>query len=310
MCGIGGSAMSTKRSVAAAAVASGALLLCLALSPAPSQAQAWLPAKGSYSFGLDLSNTLNKKHYTRTGAEVDVGHTDAEIVNISASYSPIDRLLVSASLPFVNTRHRGANGGGHDTEIDNGSWHGTVTDLQLTAHYQVTDGPVAFAPHVGVIIPTHSYVFFGHAAPGRRLDEYWVGFSAGASLHEWIPRTYVQLRANYAFVEKVLGIAHDRKNLALEIGHYLTDRLSVRLLGSRQWTDGGISVPVPITSPLFPVHDILAAEEFINVGAGASWTINERMSVYGLYMTATEGTNAHKLEHRTTLGFSYGVGGH
>ena len=291
-------------------LAGGAMLLGLILVPQLSQAQAWLPAKGSYGFGLDFSNALNKYHYTRTGAEVDVGHTDLEIYSLSGSYSPSNRVLINASLPFVNTRYRGAGGGGHDTEIDDGSWHGSVTDLQLSVHYQVTDGLVAFAPYVGVIIPTNNYESFGHSAPGRRLDEYWIGFYAGTSLNEWIPRTYVQVRANYAFVEEVLGIAHDRKNATLEIGHFLTDRWSLRVLASQQWTDGGISVPVPLTSPLFPVHDRLAAEEFVNVGAGVSWTVNERLSVYGLYMESIEGTNAHKLEHRMSLGVSYGVGAH
>ena len=286
------------------------MLLCLAWSPGPSQAQAWLPAKGSYGFGLDFTSSLNKKHFTPTGAEVDVGHTDLQIVNLSGSYSPSDRVLINASLPFVNTRHRGPNGGGHDTEIDNGSWHGTVTDLQLSVHYQLSDGPIAFSPYIGFVTPTHNYVSFGHAAPGRRLDEYWVGFYAATSLNEWIPRTYVQLRGNYAFVEKVQDISHDRSNATLEIGYFLTDRLSLRLLGSKQWTHGGIDVPVPLTSPLFPDHDRLAAEELVNVGAGFGWALNERMSFYGLYMQSIEGSNAHKVDHRTTIGMSYGVGAH
>jgi hypothetical protein len=66
----------------------------------------------------------------------------------------------------------------------------------------------------------------------------------------------------------------------------------------------------PRFAQLFPVHDVLAAEEFVNVGAGATWVINERMSAYGLYMESIEGSNGHKVEHRFTLGFSYGVGGH
>lgn len=293
-----------------ATLASSALLLSLALMPTASQAQAWLPGKGSYGFGIDFTNSLNKKHYTRTGAEVDVGHTDLEIYSLSGSYSPTDRVLINASLPFVNGRYRGPGGGGHSTEIDDGTWHGTFTDLQVSVHYQVTDGPVAFAPYVGVVIPTQEYVTFGHSAPGRGLEEYWVGFYAGMSLNEWIPRTYVQIRGNYAFVEKVLDISHDRSNATLEIGYFVTDRLSLRVLASEQWTDGGISVPVPLDSPLFPVHDRLAAEEFVNLGAGVSWAVNDRISVYGLYMEANEGTNAHKLDHRMSLGISYGFGTH
>jgi len=120
----------------------------------------------------------------------------------------------------------------------------------------------------------------------------------------------VQLRGNYAFVEEVQDIRHDRINASLEIGYFINQSWNIRALVSRQWTEGGIDVPVPQTSLLFPDHDILAAEEFINVGGGATWIINDRMSVYGLYMEGIEGSNAHKVDHRVSVGFSYGVGGH
>ncbi len=105
------------------------------------------------------------------------------ILTIYGSYSPSDSVLVSASLPFVQSRYRGAGGGGHDTEIDNGSWHDTFTDLILTAHMQVANGPAAFAPYVGAVIPTNDYVVAGHAAPGRVLQEYWLGFYAALSIN-------------------------------------------------------------------------------------------------------------------------------
>ena len=293
-----------------AKIAGGAACACLAFAPSVSQAQAWLPEKGSTSVSLAFTDVLNKKHYNRLGVEVDVGHTDLNITTLAGSYSLSDRVMLSASLPFVRSRHRGPNGGGHDTAIDQGDWHGSVTDFQLTAHYQVSDGPIAFAPYVGLSTPTHNYVSFGHAAPGRRLDEYWVGFFAATSLNEWIPRTYVQTRVNYAFVEKVQDIAHDRTNASLEFGYYLTESVAARVLVTRQWTHGGINVPVPLTSPLFPDHDRLAAEELQNFGLGASWAINERMSVFGLYLQSFEGTNAHKVDHHVSLGMSYGTGGH
>lgn len=290
--------------------AGAALMLCLAFAPRIAFAQAWLPSKGSMGFAVDYSNVLNKKHYTPTGDEVDVGHTDSDILNLSASYSPTDRFALNASLPYVRTRYRGPGGGGHDTPIDDGSWHATITDLLLTASYQATGGAIALAPYVALLIPTHDYTTFGHSAPGRGLEELWLGFYAGTSLHEWIPRTYVQLRGNYAFVEEVLGVSHDRTNATLEVGYYLNPSWSVRALVSSQWTHGGIDVPVLLTSPFFPVHDILAAEEFVNVGAGGTWVVNERMSVYALYMQAIEGTNAHKVDHRVSIGVSYGAGAH
>jgi hypothetical protein len=293
-----------------AVLASGALVPCLSLMPFVVQAQAWLPEKGSTSFSLDYSSVLNKKHYTPTGAEVDVGHTSIEILSIGGSYSPSDRVLVNATLPYVTSRYIGPGLGGHDTENDNGHWHDAVTDFQLTVHYQVTDGPIAFAPYIGVVIPTNDYETFGHSAPGRGLEEYWVGFFVAGSLNDWIPRTYVQLRGNYAFVEKVQDIAHDRSNASLEIGHFLNDSWSVRAIVTNQWTHGGIDVPVPLTSPLFPDHDRLAAEELLNVGAGVSWYLNERMNLYGLYLQSIDGTNAHKVDHRVSIGMGYGLGAH
>ena len=302
------------RRIARAGCAGAVMCLGLGLAPCAVQAQAWLPSKGSSGFAFDYSNILNKKHYTSTGDEVDVGHTDVNIYNLSASYSPSDRVALSASLPFIRTRHRGPNGGGHNTEIDDGTWHDTVTDLQLMASYQATGGPVALAPYVGLVLPTHDYVTFGHAAPGRGLQELWLGFYAGASLHPWIPRTYVQLRGNYAFVEKAAGISHDRSNATLEIGYYLNPSWSVRALVSSQWTYGGIDVPVLPTDPLFPVlfpvHDILAAEDFVTVGAGGSWVVNPQVSLFAVYLQAIEGSNAHKLDHRLSIGVSYGVGAH
>jgi len=210
----------------------------------------------------------------------------------------------------VRTRYRGPGLGGHDHPIDDGTWHATITDLQFTVNYQVADGAFGFAPYVGAVVPTHDYTTFGHSAPGRGLNEYWVGAYAGFSLNEWIPRTYVQLRGNYAFVEEVLGISHDRINATLEVGYFFNPSWNVRAIVSEQWTDGGINVPVPLTDPRFPYHDQLAAEEFVNVGFGGTWVIDERMSVFALYMEGIEGTNAHKVEHRVTLGFSFGVGGH
>ena len=291
-------------------LASAVLFGLLALMPAVSQADAWLPKKGNFSLSVDFTNILNKKHYTAVGNEIDAGHTDLRITSFAASYSPSDRLQISASLPFVESRYRGPGLGGHDHVHDNGSWHATFTDLQLTASYQLSDGPIAFAPRVGVIVPTHHYVTFGHSAPGRYLNEYWLGFSTATSLNEWIPRTYVQIQYNYAFVEKVADIAHDRSNALLDIGYYFNSSWSARVIASEQWTHGGIDVPVPLSSPLFPNHDRLAAEEFINVGAGVSWTINDRLSVYGLYMQAIEGKDAHKVDHRLSLGVNYGLGSH
>lgn len=297
---------------ARARFAGGVLLPCLALSSFGAGAQAWLPPQGSYSYSVDYTSTLTKNHLDGNGVASDIGHTDTDLVSFSGSYSPTDRISINASLPVVRTRYRGDNCCGHNTKIDDHTWHSTITDLQLTVNYQLVTGAFGLAPYVGAVIPTHDYTTFGHSAPGRGLNEFWVGTYAAMSLNEWIPRTYVQVRGNYAFVEKVMGISHDRVNATVEFGYFPGPAWNVRAIYSRQWTNGGISFPIPggPANPIFPVHDIISEDEFTNVGGGATWIINERMSVYGFYMETIDGINTHEVDHRVSVGFSYGVGPH
>jgi hypothetical protein len=293
------------------------IVLCLAFLPIAAQGQAWLPPKGTFSYTIDYTDILYKKHFTNDvcrpecpDAE-DFGHTDNQVLSLSGSYSPTDRISVNAMLPVVRTRYRGEFA--HDSPVDDGDWHTTITDLQLTVNYQLLTGAFGLAPYVGAVIPTHDYVTLGHSAPGRGLNEFWVGTYAAMSLNEWIPRTYVQVRGNYAFVEEVVNVAHDRINAMVEIGYFPTPSWNVRLIYSQQWTSGGINVPVnpdlPDAAELNEHHDQLVAEEFISVGGGATWVVNERVSVYAFYLHAIEGTNGHKVDHRLSTGVSYGFGG-
>ena len=68
-----------------AVLACGGMLLWLTLASMAAQAQAWLPEKGSFSYSIDYSDTLNKYHYKSDGTQVDVGHTDIDIWTIWAA---------------------------------------------------------------------------------------------------------------------------------------------------------------------------------------------------------------------------------
>jgi hypothetical protein len=266
-------------------------------------AQAWLPEQGSLNLSVSYSNDLNKKHYLPDGGEQDVGHTRSQVLGISASYGLTDRLLITGGVPFVVARYRGDFP--HPTKVDDGHYHGAVTDVRLGLHYQALTEPLALAPYVSLVIPTNGYEVSGHAAPGRGLEETWIGFYAGKSLDAWIPRTYLQARYNYAFVEKVAGVAHDRMNAELEIGYFLNPRASVRAIAAWQETHGGIDVPVPRDHHLFDHHDQLAAENFLNLGGGFAFSVSERLSLYSLFQGSVRGRNGHKLDHGLTLGINY-----
>lgn len=280
------------------------IFLALVVVPVTASGQAWLPQKGSLAASLTYGDVLNLYHYLPNGDEADAGHTRSDAYGVGLAYSPTDRLMLAAALPYVQTRYWGERP--HPTEVDDGDKHGAWTDLRVSMHYQLLREPFALAPYVAFVTPVTDYETLGHAAPGRGLNETWVGFGAGKSLNPWLPRTYVQGRLNYAFVEKVADVKHDRTNLDLELGYFVTPKWSVRALAFWQFAHGGVDVPMKPSDPLYPHHDQLAAEEHTNLGLGVSYAASSNVSMYAMYQESIQGRNGHKVDQGLTLGMSVG----
>ncbi len=286
-----------------------ALWLALgALCPGVLHAQAWLPQRGSLGASLLYTDTFDTKHYLPDGSEIDVGHMRSQSTFFMVSYSPSDTVLLTAGVPYVRSEYHGAHP--HPTRVDDGDYHGTFTDLHVELRYQVLLEPVALAAAVALVEPTHKYPALGHAAPGRDLEEKWLGFFVGKNLDLWVPRTYVQARYSFAFVEPVAGMGHDRSNVDLEVGYFVRPEWSLRGLLYWQRTHGGIDVPIPPSNPLFPYHDQLGAEGYLNAGLGTSFQTSNRINVFLLYNTSLQGKNGHKLGRGMSLGFDYSFTSH
>ena len=288
------------------------LILAAALLPATSFGQAWLPDKGVFNAALIYNDVSNLAHWGSTwddppqpDGSIDV---EARTLAFLGTYGITDRWTVSAALPYVNTRYKGppSHGGGPGFTVDNGEWHGCMTDLRVGLHFQALERPFALAPFVGYVTPIGDCYTRGHAANGRDLEETLIGLSVGKSLDPWIPRTYAQVRYSYAFVEKVHGISHDRDNLNVELGTFFTPRWNVSLYGAWQWTHGGITLPVPPSSPHFLYHDQVGEDEFFNAGFGTGFAVTEEMTLFAIYMEGIEGKNGHKIDQALTFGISYG----
>lgn len=281
------------------------LVLC---APGIASAQAWLPDRGAFNTSLVYNNVLNKQHWLPNGDTVDVGHTRSETLAFLANYGVTDRLMVSGSLPYVTTKFYGTNshGGAPGLDVDDGDEHSAFTDLRVGVHYQLLERPFALAPFVAYVWPISDYYTRGHAAQGRDLEELILGFAAGKSLDPWIRRSYAQLRYSYGFVEELMDVAHDRSNLNLELGTFVTQRWNVALYGAWQWTHGGINVPVPQSNQYFLVHDQLAADEFFNAGFGTGFSITPEITAFAAYMYGFSGENGHRMNQGVTVGFTYG----
>lgn len=279
-----------------------------ALSPAVAGAQAWLPQQGSFNATLMIGDQLNTEHWTADGGTTRGTEVDTTTYALLASYALTDRWLLSATLPYVVTEYTGppSHGGAPGFDVDDGGEHGAFTDLRVGAHFQALEQPVALAPFVAYVAPISDYYYRGHAAQGRNVEELILGFNIGKSLDPWLRRTYTQVRYSYAFVEKVQGRTHDRSNLNLELGTFITPRWNVSAYGAWQWTHGGLDAPIPPSSPYFLNHDSLIEAEFSNAGVGTGFAVTPQMTAFLVYMHGYDGRNDHRLNQGLTLGFSYG----
>ena len=284
-------------------------LIASLLWAATCHAQAWLPEAKETSFAVSYTDTFDTKHTSATGQEIDAGHMRMYTYGFAAAYSPTDRFMLNAALPLIRSAYHGAYP--HPTTVDDGSYHSTFTDLRIGAHYQLMLEPIAIAPFIAYSFPTHTYSTLGHAAPGRGLDETWLGVAAGKSLDAWIPRTYLQARFTYAVVQHVQGISHDKENFEGDVGYYITPYLSVQGLVHWQKSLGGLQVygPPQQSDPLYPYHDQLVAEGYTNAGLGASWEYSDHSTWSLGYMQGLSGHNGHKLGRAVTLAYSYGFFG-
>jgi hypothetical protein len=275
-------------------------------------AQAWLAPKGEASFGAAYQNVYTRYHLFSEGEEYDGGRIRMNMVVFGLNYSFTDRLAASASVPYASARYDGRTP--HATAVDNGDYHGGFTDLRLDLRYNLLREPAVVTPFVSAIIPTRDYPTFAHAALSSGLEQYLVGVAIGRRLDPLLEAGFAQLRYSYAFVEEVLGVSHDRSNLDLEVGYFLTPSLGISAIGSYQKTYGGIELPLPGTpasaafrqTPFFFHHDQLAQSNFVNVGGVVSYALTGTVDVFASYQSMVWGRSVHDLKPGLAVGLSWG----
>jgi hypothetical protein len=202
----------------------------------------------------------------------------------------------------------------HNGKVDNGSYHGTFTDLRVDLRYNLLKEPAVVTPFVAAVFPVTDYPTFAHAAPGVGLEQYLVGVTLGRRLDPILDAGFAQLRYSYAFAEEVLDVSHDRSNVDLEIGYFLTPTLGVSAIGSYQRTHGGIEQPYPGTSesrafvltPYFLHHDQISKTNFLNVGGMVSYALTGSVDVFASYQATAWGQNMHPVQPGLVFGFSWG----
>lgn len=262
-------------------------LLLIALGAAhTAHAQAWVGPKGSLDLSLDYNLGISDKVVGDGSLEFPHAGVQTHQFTLDAEYVIIPKLAVDVSLPFIAIKYTGMGyphpGGG---TYDDGKFHTTLTDLQGRFRYQLLDGFVALAPHIGFSIPVADYETVGNAVAGRHLKALHVGAAVGKIFADTF---YAHFVYDFALTEKYDRTANTKNygqntsDLAFTLGDKLLDgKLDINLDANYHLTHGGISfndfASLPMDVGLY--HDAVLKESMFLLGGGIGYMVTDTVDV-------------------------------
>ncbi|HEU4890886.1 MAG TPA: hypothetical protein VFT47_05015 [Vicinamibacterales bacterium] len=301
------------RRAAAAALA----ILATVGSVQPAAAQAWAPRarEGDVTFVVQTIGHLGRIFKDVRFACCET--TNAAIV-VDSHYGLTDRWSISAGLPYVFAKFSGKD---HPELPPPPAWftltpvdacrclHSSFQDVTFGAHYNLVKVRRSFSLMTSVTtgVPSHAYEYAGEAVVGFDLKELSLSAEAGQQLNFLLPGLSIDGRYAYTFVERALGISHNRSNVGLDAGYTLSRRLAGHLILSWQRTHGGVTfIPDeigdnPAAPALYTEFHRLLRDDWFHAGAGASYTWREWELSFSFQKTIS-GDNTHDVHVYTATG--------
>jgi hypothetical protein len=283
----------------------------LALCSRMASAQAFLPPAGEGDVTTTYQAAFTRGQLNNAGTLVTPDSTDAHSLAWDAEFGLSNRLAVTFSVPFITARFAGGPNPhlvgihGQPSNLDNGAYHGSLQDFQFGARFNVVRsrsfGLTSFA-EFGV--PSHHYESLGQAVVGRDLRALIVGAAAGGFV-DALPGLYLQAELSHAVVQRVLGIRASPSRVNSEVGMYVTPRFAVRFLENFQFTHEGLDlVPPPtffaihsggaINRDYLLNHDRLLRSNFLDLGAGVSFAVNDSVDLFASTARMVWGENVQR----------------
>jgi len=247
--------------------------------------------------------------------ELPIGSIDTHVMNFEVQYALTDRLIIIAGIPYVSKRY---NNGPlphdpllldpprpHIENVDQGDWNSGFQDFNFGLKYRVREGAFSVEPFVHLGVPSHEYPFYGNAAIGQQLTRLQVGSSL-----MWYPglsNAYYNADIGYVFVEKTLGVSVNYWNIRAEAGYQFGPRITGRVFGLLK-KGSGLAVPTDypgfpgeLTDELWYQHDRMLKHNYMNIGIGIRWVLNDHYSVSTNYMEMIWEDQVNILEYAFTL---------
>lgn len=270
-------------------------------------AQAWLAPRGEGTVTIGYQTTNMPDHLDLNGKAFDKGRIRLQSLTVETDYSFTDKLALRVVLPYMFGQYTGL--APHSLPVDDGAYHSTFQNFTADLRYNVSQRPVVFTPFFRLVVPSHGYEQFAHAAVGRDVREYHIGINLGRRLDPILPKAFLQAQYSYAFVQKILDISPNRSDLGAQMGYYLTPRLS--LLALMQWnhTYDGFDVDFStfhggLDDEEFLHHDQLGKIRLLDAGVGTSFAVNRKMEIDASWGRTVSGANGHAHGSVLTLSIS------
>ena len=306
---------------------------------APARAQAYLPARGEGSVSVLFNDTDVLNHYFTASADdgslinvrADRGRIRSESLLVDVTYGLTDKIAVSIGIPWVASKYTGpfphvlASDLTTPNPVDDGSYYSTFQDFRFDLRYNVTKKGMVLTPFIGSIVPSHDYQYFAHAGAGRDLKEMQLGVLGAKLLDSLVPGLFVQGRYSYGFPQTVVDVSHNRSNMDLEVGYFVTPKLRLLALGSGQITHGGLDYTL-VFSDAAPAgraaiiseagltdfstqirvhHDQIERVNFLHLGGGVTYALTENMDLFGSMITSVAQRNGHEIHRGVSVGASW-----
>lgn len=240
--------------------------------------------------------------------------TDTRNLLLAIDYRLAEKWSLHLSIPFINKRSLG-DPGLHNVRflavpresafIDDGDWHGAWQDWQLGLSYHTHWHGLKVQPHAVLTWPSHDYVFFASAAPGRHLRKLRVGTDVGRRFGQG--NVHWSLGYSYEFVEKVLGYDLDKHHYRASLRWDVSPTWALHGFANARYSQGikptDLAGRVP-WSELWYQHDRLLRHNYVLAGVGATWRVNDDWSLSASSAWPVQSDSMHRVRHAWDLQLS------
>jgi len=242
---------------------------------------------------------------------LEIGTTDTHSLYFELDYNVSDRLSLYAGLPLVRKRYQGQFPHGvagldppNDTApfIDDGRYRTEWQDFRFGVRYLAKSGSLQIEPYVGLEIPSNDYPFYAHAAVGQNVNRLDLG--ADFTYVPPISDAFFGLEVGYVFVEETLGVNINHWRVNGSAGYFFGPRLSARVFFLLKKGNGLVfpdDFPPPRTDQRWYQHDRMVRHNYMNIGVGMDWALNEKYALSTSVMTMTWAEQVHIMKYAATV---------